>query len=377
MENNDKAEQIQRHLPEDIVTEILSRLPVQSLLRFKSVCKPWRFLISSKHFIKTHLQISDKNETFTHHRFILTSLSFSKCPGNLRVCSLRSLLTEPATRSSPLDFFPASGSTNLRIVGSCNGLTCVLIDSYRFFLLNPTTREYRQLPDFERPNEFGFMTGLGFGFVESSGDYKVNAVFRRVLFPSTSDVARVYSLKADSWRGNNVPFKDGWNCCRLGKFVSGKLHWRSYKSEHLESEWEIVCLDLESERFGTLEKLPRCFEGYFCPILLVVKGCLCALFGYPKAIRFDIWIWSEYGVEDSWANFFTIPNPCHALTHSIPWRGYLTPPFVLSNGEVLYSCGSGFFIYNPKDDRLSQCHTIDDDRYDAIVYTESLVSLVN
>ncbi|KAL7087359.1 hypothetical protein ACP275_13G063300 [Erythranthe tilingii] len=374
MENNDKVEQIQRHLPEDIVTEILSRLPVQSLLRFKSVCKPWRFLISSKNFIKTHLQISEKNETFARHRFISTSLSSSKCPGTLRVCSLRSLLTEPDTRSSPLDFFPGSGSTDLRIVGSCNGLTCVLVDSYRFFLLNPALREYRQLPNFEHPNELGFMTGLGFGFDESSGDYKVNAVFRRALFPPASDVARVYSLKADSWRGN-ARFKDGWNCCRLGKFVSGKLHWRS-KRDYFEPKWEIVCLDLESERFGTLE-LPSCFEGYFFPILLVVKGCLCLLFGYPKAIRFDIWIWSEYGVDDSWAKFFTIPNPCHSFTHSIPWHGYLTPPFVLSNGEVLYSCGPGFLIYNPKDRRLSQCRTVDFDRYEAKVYTESLVSLVN
>nr|XP_011467649.1 PREDICTED: putative F-box protein At1g59675 isoform X2 [Fragaria vesca subsp. vesca] len=39
---------------EDLVFEILTRLPVKSLMRFRSVSRPWRALISQSHFIKKH-----------------------------------------------------------------------------------------------------------------------------------------------------------------------------------------------------------------------------------------------------------------------------------------------------------------------------------
>nr|GMD44296.1 putative F-box protein At3g52320 [Ipomoea batatas] len=41
-------------LPEDMIAEILSRLPVESLLRFNCVCKKWRQLIHQDDFIEKH-----------------------------------------------------------------------------------------------------------------------------------------------------------------------------------------------------------------------------------------------------------------------------------------------------------------------------------
>ncbi|KAI3903336.1 hypothetical protein MKW98_031990, partial [Papaver atlanticum] len=42
-------------LPQDIIFQILIWLPVQSLLRFKSVCRSWYALIRSSHFIQRHI----------------------------------------------------------------------------------------------------------------------------------------------------------------------------------------------------------------------------------------------------------------------------------------------------------------------------------
>ncbi|PHT97022.1 hypothetical protein BC332_34055 [Capsicum chinense] len=41
-------------LPSDILFFIIVRLPVQSLLRFKSICRSWKVTISDKEFIKVH-----------------------------------------------------------------------------------------------------------------------------------------------------------------------------------------------------------------------------------------------------------------------------------------------------------------------------------
>lgn len=45
-------------LPEELVFEILARLPVKSLLRFKSVSKAWRAAISGPLFTRAHLEHS-------------------------------------------------------------------------------------------------------------------------------------------------------------------------------------------------------------------------------------------------------------------------------------------------------------------------------
>ncbi|EYU23201.1 hypothetical protein MIMGU_mgv1a021845mg, partial [Erythranthe guttata] len=337
-----KAEQITDNIPQEIIEEILCRLPVKSLSRFKII---------------------------------------STCQGKLKACSLSSLLTEPVTRAFSFDFFSMYSSNDMVIVGSCNGLICVLVDACRFFLLNPSTRESEELPDFFTgamfPKNVVSIRGYGFGFDESSGDYKVCAVCymmfvfgSNMTFPST---ARMYSLKADSW-GRNLFFKD---VCIFGsaKFVSGKLHWISdFKTK---SKWDDVCFDLKSETFGIVkqtsyensdERRPKLEELIrknrakrtlinYSPRLGVLKGYLCVFSGYSPTIMFDVWIWNEYGVEDS---------------------NYVTPLFVLPCGEVLFTYESDFFIHNKKDNYITQQHTVDFDRDrhgKAEVYTESLVSL--
>ncbi|KAL7116607.1 hypothetical protein ACP275_03G014900 [Erythranthe tilingii] len=367
-----KAEKTTDHLPKEIMEEILCRLPVKPLSRFKCVSPSWRSLISSKQFIKTHLQRSKKIESFADQRIILA------CKGKLKACSLSSLLTESVTRVDSFDFFPMNSSNDIVIVGSCNGLICVLVDKCRFFLLNPSTRESKELPDFFTgamfPKNLGSISAYGFGFDESSGDYKICAVCYSMLvfglnvtFPRT---VRVYSLKADSWGVSSLFYK--LDICLHGeaKFMSGKFHWIS--DFLTDPKWEVVCFDLKSETFETV-KQPSCMEGYKRPRLGVLEGCLCVFSNYSPTDTIDISIWNEYGVEDSWAKYVTIPY--QSVTN------YVAPLFVLPTGEVLFTCGSEFFIYNKRDNCVRQQHTVDFDRdrdrdHEAEVYIESLVSLV-
>ncbi|PON96202.1 F-box domain containing protein [Trema orientale] len=44
--------------PDDVIREILLRLPVKSLLRFRAVCKKWRNMIQETNFIDQHYDIS-------------------------------------------------------------------------------------------------------------------------------------------------------------------------------------------------------------------------------------------------------------------------------------------------------------------------------
>uniref|UniRef100_A0A0E0DXR1 F-box domain-containing protein n=1 Tax=Oryza meridionalis TaxID=40149 RepID=A0A0E0DXR1_9ORYZ len=52
-------------IPEDIVEEILLRLPVKSILRFRSVCKSWRAMVADPRFVRLQL---DHSTTAARHR---------------------------------------------------------------------------------------------------------------------------------------------------------------------------------------------------------------------------------------------------------------------------------------------------------------------
>ncbi|KAL3648577.1 hypothetical protein CASFOL_004980 [Castilleja foliolosa] len=177
-------------LPDDVVIEILTRLPAKPLLKFRCVCKSWLSIISSHQFIKTHLTNSKKDPNFTHHRIMLNWRA------NLKHCSARSLLYEPFTETFNTDFTSQSSKNSIWVLGSCDGLICLAIDKKELILWNPTTRIFKTLPDFGVKTSFRSNFAYGLGFDKSSDDYKVVGFFN-----SSRDfsevIGKVYSLKAD------------------------------------------------------------------------------------------------------------------------------------------------------------------------------------
>ncbi|GJX57660.1 putative F-box domain-containing protein, partial [Tanacetum coccineum] len=78
-----------RDIPFEMQVEIMKRLPVRSLIQFRSVSKSWKSLIDSYEFIgdyhvsrdtRHHLLVSyvsvvDDNNTFPEHKFPLTFIA--------------------------------------------------------------------------------------------------------------------------------------------------------------------------------------------------------------------------------------------------------------------------------------------------------------
>lgn len=58
MNENSLSCKKQMHLPPEVLSEILSWLDVDSLLRFKTVCKEWCYLIEDPTFICSHMMKS-------------------------------------------------------------------------------------------------------------------------------------------------------------------------------------------------------------------------------------------------------------------------------------------------------------------------------
>ncbi|KAL8544505.1 hypothetical protein ACS0TY_004901 [Phlomoides rotata] len=241
-------------LPEEIIfEEILPRIPVKPLLRFRCA------VIASKRFIKSHLKNSIKCPTFAH--LFPTDEGFKHC-------SLPLLFNEPLSDQIPYD--AGFDMNSISLVGICNGVVCILFDELQFILWNPATKKSNFLPDFDNEMKLKkrLITKYGFGYDELNDDYKVFGVLYEFFeLGMRFAVRKVYSLRTNSWNviegKDDIPFGEG------GKYVSGKLHWGS---RFLANKRVIVSSDLNSFEYGVVE-LPSFVMGDEHR-LGVVGGCL-------------------------------------------------------------------------------------------------------
>ncbi|KAF3674659.1 putative F-box/kelch-repeat protein-like isoform X2 [Capsicum annuum] len=289
------------NLPAELITEILLRLPVKSLLKFTSVCKSWLSLISSPEFVKNHLLLSATNKDYNHHgvMFNFARLCEPKQQG-IKDCSLTSLLNHPVTEAFDLDYPDKTLGDFPRLVGSVNGLVCLAMTHYGglidLFLWNPSIRKHKKLPNY-RPYVFSRYLEdeysdyqFGFAYDELQDDYKVVGRVRGIE-------VKIYSLRSDSWRLDR-----------------------------------ISSIDLANEKWAVIEK-PCNFKGGRNSVMLgVLRSDLSVFCNYLMSLaspcRADIWVMKEYGVKESWTKMFTVISPDVMSQMRVP-------PILMSNDLFL------------------------------------------
>ncbi|KAI8549600.1 hypothetical protein RHMOL_Rhmol06G0037500 [Rhododendron molle] len=169
-------------MPEDVLTEILSRAPVKSLLRCKSVSKHWYYLIQNPTFISHHHNRARSNDCIVLARQRIIR-------GQVPDTAFFSMYLVPpdhhhqTSSSSPLQQLNLpSFSTSLHnddnvvkaifLLGCHNGLMCLAHDiTSSIVIFNPATRESRLLPP--PLYESKHRSYLGFTFDPRANDYKV------------------------------------------------------------------------------------------------------------------------------------------------------------------------------------------------------------
>ncbi|GKD11657.1 F-box associated domain containing protein [Tanacetum coccineum] len=112
-------------IPQDIITDILHRLPAKSLGQFRRVSKNWLSLLSQPKFIKTHRNIFKRN----HLIFISLDYALYSVPVDNH---------EAVSRPIKLDISA--------YYGSCNGLVFMSTCCGTLIILNPTTKEFVEFP---------------------------------------------------------------------------------------------------------------------------------------------------------------------------------------------------------------------------------------
>ncbi|KAG4941562.1 hypothetical protein JHK87_045433 [Glycine soja] len=181
-------------LPQELIIEILLRLPVKSLVRFKCVCKLWLSLISDPHFAISHFE----QAAIHNERLVL----LAPCAREFRSIDFNaSLHDNSASAALKLDFLPPK-PYYVRILGSCRGF--VLLDCCQsLHVWNPSTGVHKQVPRSPIVSDMDvrFFTFLyGFGYDPSTHDYLVVQASNN---PSSDDYAtrvEFFSLGANAWK---------------------------------------------------------------------------------------------------------------------------------------------------------------------------------
>lgn len=240
-------------LPEELLVEVLARLPVKRLLQYRSVCKAWLTLISSPGFIQTHLNhtaADPNNVTFIAHSYqVDNKISLHRLDD----------LDNPINLQHP---FPSTRSLeNMDVVGACNGLICLTNQVGHIRLWNPATKRVKDISDFaiRRVDSTGEVS-VGFGFDRMTNDYKVVRIVRTSRSENTPGQVEVYSLNQASWREIEVEvdFELLRNRCRV--IVKGHPYWMGVAHRCKIKRQFFVTFDVHNEVFSKIPWPDQCMN---------------------------------------------------------------------------------------------------------------------
>ncbi|AES68587.2 F-box protein interaction domain protein [Medicago truncatula] len=194
-------------------SEILCRLPVRLLLQLRCLCKFFNTLISDSKFTKKHLHMS----TYRHH-LILSS----KDESHVMSYPLHCIFNSVTINANKLHF--PFNKHYFSVVGSCDGILCLVSYRHPVILWNPSIRKFAKLPYLENPIKGGCYTTYGFGYVPLTGNYKVVTVFNHVSGNGPNKAKlKVHTLGTNNWRTIEGDFPVGGYSSLI--FVSSMLNW--------------------------------------------------------------------------------------------------------------------------------------------------------
>jgi F-box interacting protein len=328
-------------LPDEVVYDILTLLPVKSLIRFRCVCKSWNSIISNPIFIKKHLDRAKSLLSNNNHNGFLLYL------GRKQLCTFVYNSDRTWTEISRFEI------PSLDIVDFCNGMFCLRnYEDDILYLWNPRIRKFKMVlatPHFTDLSSA--RVAYGFGYHSQNNDFKILRIV--VLESKVPPVAEadVYTLSTDSWRRVIISLESEPNIGYIDLidvpvvspfllFVNGALHSIAFSGDYKF----ILSFDVNDETFRPIMLPQNYLDGIISPtydFLVVFKGSL-AVFVYgidpvKRRLIGYIWMMREYGVVESWTKI-SLPKD-------------LFGEFIgcTDSGELLiHTSGEGLISYDPE-----------------------------
>ncbi|KAG8375181.1 hypothetical protein BUALT_Bualt10G0073600 [Buddleja alternifolia] len=334
-------------LPIPVLHEILFRLPINSIMKVKLVCRALYELLSDPDFAVNYTKISTFATLVGTTNFCKDTCAFDNLDLVEVSDSHECIRTTFKTK--------IRGVSGFDLVGACNGLLCLSAWKWRtdvVYVCNPIMGEYMALPECKiEQNE---NSEYGFGFCTSTNNYKVLKIVWKP-FPVYKEV-EIFTIGIDeTWRGLAIRKILFTNFLNNSVALNGAFHW--FIMDNGSSR--ICTFDLGEEKLGQLSHPPGLLLNLYCMKLMSINNQLSLVDGLGSPVV-AIWKMKEYAVAESWTKDMVLDI---SFISELQCRS-LEPVTILQNGDMLFSHLSTDYLllYNPIKRKVTQirvgCHGI-------------------
>ncbi|KAL6202131.1 hypothetical protein ACLB2K_025842 [Fragaria x ananassa] len=308
-----ESEERFEYFHQEIILDILIRLPIKSLIKCTSVCKSWKFLIQNPSFIDSHHspRIICDEQSGTHLLLVQSVCSKRFCrlfDRDFVICEKEDLYSLYFDNHAFDEYCKIEWPSGLeeimlnswyRVIGTCIGLVCLVDD----------------------------LGCHGFGYDAVGNDYKVVRLVtlsdQCQNFHEWPTLFQVYSLVTGSWSRlrSDLPLCQVLGC-QSQAFVNGAFHWCAIRQTNDAFNFFVLAFDLGSELFREI-MFPKSLKWDPSVALRI------SVSRYGKSIAvftdwckshtdyfLDIWVMKEYCMEKSWNKMMIIRQKFHKEIYS-------------------------------------------------------------
>ena len=363
--------QAKEELPQELVMEILLRLPPRSILRFSHVSRRWSNMVNQEYFRDLQSQRPPLNRNpeilffnvqvprdkpDDHQNVVLNMSWLGLATHHIIKLNRQQRLSMELMNCPMLD---AYGSLYLPSV-ACNGLLCIVptgnFHERSIMVCNPLTLEYITLPPCTTTEIFDCSAVLG--FAPSTKEYKVVGISINYYFEARYCKPRgeikVYTLGSGGlWRDvhHHVDFEPLWTK-ESTLYVDGKIHW-VVRWPQLRGKLGLLSFDVETEDsmihnvpgFGPR---PARFPDFQ---LAALQGCRLSMF-INQGSRIEAWVLNDTKNDHGWELRHEIVLPSLSKNISDPWNlrrkpvGRLLGIWELDDGVILILLKDTVLLYD-------------------------------
>ncbi|XP_044958286.1 F-box protein At5g07610-like [Hordeum vulgare subsp. vulgare] len=290
-------------LADDLLVEILSRVPARSLCRFKCVSKDWLGLIEHPEHRKKLPQ--------TLAGFFCTRSGNGELPleTQVRFASVLGKSCPPIDTS--FAFLPSH--RRLDLLDCCNGLLLCRWydvsahgDEFRYIVCNPATEQWVSLPRRRRVSKVGIVR-LGFDPAVSSHFY-VFVLLKNVEFNYYLGGVEVYSSETGRWDHKEERWGDSMELVTpqpADVFFNGCLHLHAY------GRWSSCCLalvDTKGETWASLGIPGHLYGGFIQLSQGRLHGANFEKDRHDDVVRLVVYVLEEYA-NNAWILKHSVETP--------------------------------------------------------------------
>ncbi|EEE69828.1 hypothetical protein OsJ_29581 [Oryza sativa Japonica Group] len=329
------------YIPDDVIFDILLRLPSKSLIRFKSVCKAWHAIISNPCFISAHLECSKQKPSI----FMVPGV-YEKQNNGENTSFLMGLYQYQGgniMEQIHVQDFPQGIGTWSRPI-HCNGMLLISTMNHEMIVCNPSTREIVSLPK----GSYNLHAGprAGFGFDPHSNKYKVARFFYQRDDDTSELVCKfeVLTLGTNLWRQTEDPPYPISGLTPV--HVKGAIYWMVNTPLCPDPPNAFLRFCLTNEKFSLLQYPPCNLKP---TRFIEVEGELCCACFCSQVSALKIWT-CNYAQNPEWTQRCTVQIPPDIVVNNPVAR----PPIVFLHGKKLLLTWNQVYQYDIQTCRMEK-----------------------